>query len=85
MEPFIAVYRKEHPLEVVPCAKTMYKYIHLELLKVRNIDLPMKTRIRPRKNHSHSRGQNKTKLGRSIETRCESVLSKEEFGHWELD
>lgn len=56
VDTFTHKYRREHPLESVPCPKTMYKYINLGILRVKNID-----------------------------QRCPAILSREEFGHWELD
>ncbi|KAA9233757.1 IS30 family transposase [Aerococcus mictus] len=85
VDTFIHDYRRKHPLEIVPCTKTMYKYINLGLLKVKNIDPPMRTRLRPRKQPSEPRGTNKKLFGKSIDQRCPAVLSREEFGHWELD
>ena len=63
----------------------MYKYIKLGILRVKNIDLPMKTRIRPRKQSSEPRGMDKKLFGKSIDQRCPAILSREEFGHWEFD
>ena len=85
VDTFTHKYRREHHLESVPCPKTMYKYIKLGILRVKNIDLPMKTRIRPRKQSSEPRGMNKKLFGKSIDQRCPAILSREEFGHWELD
>lgn len=85
VDTFTHKYRREHPLESVPCPKTMYKYINLGILRVKNIDLPMKTRIRPRKQSSEPRGMDKKLFGKSIDQRCPAILSREEFGHWELD
>ncbi|MDK8233866.1 IS30 family transposase [Aerococcus christensenii] len=85
VDTFTHKYRREHPLESVPCPKTMYKYIKLGILRVKNIDLPMKTRIRPRKQSSEPRGMNKKLFGKSIDQRCPAILFREEFGHWELD
>lgn len=85
VDTFTHKYRREHPLESVPCPKTMYKYIKLGILRVKNIDLPMKTRIRPRKQSSELRGMDKKLFGKSIDQRCPAILSREEFGHWELD
>lgn len=46
----------------------------------------MKLRLRPRKKHTQSPvGRNIKQLGTSIEKPDESVLTREEFGHWELD
>lgn len=85
VDTFTHKYRREHPLESVPCPKTMYKYIKLGILRVKNIDLPMKTRIRPRKQSSEPRGMDKKLFGKSIDQRCPAILSREELGYWELD
>lgn len=80
------MYREKHPAEHVPCTKTVYTLIDQGVLSVRNIDLPLKTRMRPRKNKpSEPKGTNSKHLGRSIEDRDASVLSREEVGHWEVD
>ncbi|WP_391116828.1 IS30 family transposase [Psychrobacillus sp. L3] len=64
------------------CTKTLYNYIDMGLLGVRNIDLPMKTRLNTKKKRSR---KNKRVLGRSIEERPAAVDQREEFGHWEID
>ena len=64
------------------CTKTIYNYIDLGLMKVKNTDLPLKLK-------RHTKGirvrTNKRKLGDSIENRPSHVESREEFGHWEID
>ena len=86
VDTFVHTYRKNHPDEHIPCTKTVYTLIDKGVLSIRNIDLPMKTSIRPRKKHrSDPKGTNAKHLGRSIEERCPSVLSREEPGHWEVD
>lgn len=86
VDTFVHTYRKQHPDEHVPCTKTVYTLIDNGVLSIKNIDLPMKTRIRPRKKHrSDPKGTNAKHLGRSIEERDPSVLSREEPGHWEID
>ena len=86
VDTFVHAYRKLHPEERVPCTKTVYVLINAAVLPIRNIDLPMKTRMRPRKkNVSEPKGHNAKHLGRSIEERAPEVLSREEFGHWEVD
>lgn len=64
------------------CTKTLYNYVDLGLLRIKNIDLPQKlsrnTKIQKDK-------ENKRVLGRSIEERPEVVNTREEFGHWETD
>lgn len=64
------------------CTKTLYNYIDLGLLEIRNVDLPMKLRRNTKPQRVRS---NKRKLGTSIEERPEHILTREEFGHWEID
>lgn len=64
------------------CTKTLYNYVDLGLLHVKNIDLPQKLR---RNTKIHKDKQNKRVLGRSIEERPDAVDTGEEFGHWETD
>lgn len=86
VDTFVHSYRKSHPDERVPCTKTVYALINAAVLPIRNIDLPMKTRMRPRKkNVSEPKGHNAKHLGRSIEERDPEILSREDFGHWEVD
>lgn len=86
VDTFVHSYRKSHPDERVPCTKTVYALINAAVLPIRNIDLPMKTRMRPRKkNVSEPKGHNAKHLGRSIEECDPEILSREDFGHWEVD
>ena len=86
VDTFVHTYRAAYPEERVPCTKTVYTLINQGILDVRNIDLPMKTRMRPRKKQvSEPKGSNKKVLGRSIEERDASILLRTEFGHWEVD
>ena len=66
----------------IVCTKTLYNYIELGLLEVKNVDLPMKCK---RNTKSKRIRANKRKLGASIEDRPEHILTREEFGHWEID
>lgn len=66
----------------VVCTKTLYNYIDMGLIKIKNTDLPIKLRLNKRKNIVRI---NKRKLGRSIEERDKSIETREEFGHWEID
>ena len=64
------------------CTKTLYNYVDLGLLPIKNIDLPEK----PRRNTKAKRiKENKRKLGKSIEERPEYIQNRQEFGHWEID
>ena len=62
--------------------KTLYNYIDKRILKVRNIDLPLKAK---RKSHADKRKQNKRLFGTSIEERSDEVNNRTVFGHWEID
>lgn len=64
------------------CTKTLYSYIDQSLLAVRNIDLNLKLRLKPKKIRSR---QNKRIMGQSIEQRPEEVQQRQTFGHWEID
>jgi len=68
--------------EQMVCTKTLYSYIDLGLLSIKNIDLPEKLRRSPKK---VTVKKNKRVLGRSIEERPADVNNREEFGHWECD
>ena len=62
--------------------KTLYNYIDKRILKVRNIDLPLKVK---RKSHAEKCKQNKQLFGTSIEERSDEVNNRTVFGHWEID
>ena len=66
----------------IVCTKTLYNYIDLGLLAIKNADLPMKLRRNTKplivKDH-------KKKLGKSISERPSNINTREEFGHWEID
>ena len=64
------------------CTKTLYNYIDLGLLEIRNVNLPMKVRrnTKPQRNRT-----NRRILGTCIEERPASIDSREEFGYWEID
>ena len=64
------------------CTKTLYTYIDHCLLKVRNIDLFLKTRRKPKKAAYRI---HKRLYGKSISERPEYVEKRQEFGHWEID
>lgn len=64
------------------CTKTLYNYIDLGLLAIKNTDLPLKLR----RNTKPSRvKKHKKNLGKSIEERSDHINNREEFGHWEID
>ena len=57
-------------------------YVDNGLIGIKNIDLPEKLKRNTKKEKVR---KNKRILGDSIESRPESVESREEFGHWEVD
>ena len=61
--------------------KTFYNWIDDGLVKVKNIDLLLKVRRKPKS----PRKERKKKLGKSIDERPPEVETREEFGHWEGD
>lgn len=62
--------------------KTVYNYIDRGLMKVKNIDLLLKCRRKPKKER---RIAHKRLFGTSIEQRPDSVNLRQEFGHYEGD
>lgn len=74
--------KKKKKFQTMVCTKTLYNYIDVGLLKVKNIDLPLRVKIadKPRKCR-----KNRRIMGESIENRPEKVNERNEFGHWEID
>ncbi|WP_027416716.1 IS30 family transposase [Aneurinibacillus terranovensis] len=64
------------------CTKTLYHYIDLGLLPVKNIDLPLKVTRNTKQKRIR---QHKKVLGTSIEQRPPHIDERKEFGHWEID
>lgn len=77
-----ALKNKKFKKSKVVCAKTLYRYIDQKLLKVRNIHLCNKVKLKTKtpKNRNHKRI-----FGKSIDLRDPSILNRLEFGHWEID
>jgi len=74
---------KRHELfDYIPSTKTLYNWIDEGKLKVINLDLPLKL---SRSTKQRKARKHKKVLGTSIEERPESVETREEFGHWEID
>ncbi len=68
--------------KVTVCAKTLYNYIDMGFLNVKNIDLPLRVK---RKTKTEKSRKNRRTLGNSIENRSESINSRGEFGYREID
>ena len=64
------------------CTRTLYRYVDLGLMQIKNHDLPEKL---SRNTKHYKMRENKKNLGKSIEERPESIDLREEFGHWEID
>lgn len=64
------------------CTRTIYRYIDLGLMKVRNMDLPLKLRRNTKPARIRA---NKKILGDSIDIRPKHIDQRQEFGHWEID
>ena len=71
-----------HNYKTMVCFKTVYNYIDRGQLAVKNIDLLLKVRLKPKKKRIR---EQKRILGRSIEQRPAAVNDRQEFGHWEGD
>lgn len=66
---------------VVPSTKTSYNWVDAGFLKIRNIDLLLKVRLKVKKRAR----VRKRILGRSIDERPDHVNCRQEFAHWEGD
>ena len=64
------------------CTKTLYNYIDLGLLAVKNADLPQKLRRNTKPTFVK---EHKKSFGTSIKEHPDVINSREEFGHWEID
>lgn len=68
------------------CTKTVYNYIDKNVfLNITNKDLPVKRDGKKRKYRRINNVALNNLKGRSIEERLESIESREERGHWEMD
>lgn len=68
--------------ENMVCTKTIYNYIDKGLLKVKNIDLPLRVKLKTKQRKNR---KNRRILGESIENRPNNINDRSEFGHWEID
>lgn len=66
----------------IVCTKTLYNYVALGLLPIKNIDLPEKL---SRNTKTAKDRENRRNMGTSIEERPGIVEFRTEFGHWEID
>lgn len=68
----------------LPCTKTVYNYVHNEVLTITIRDLPMKGKQRRAASKKYRHAHRNIK-GKSIELRPKEVKKREVFGHWEGD
>ena len=82
----LALIKKEHiPFKERICVQTLYNYIDSNVFtRITNQSLPIKGN-RKRKHKKVVVRVNKRLAGTSIEKRPEYILSRDEFGHWEMD
>ena len=74
--------REEGIFSKTLCTKTIYNYIDLGIIRIKNFHLPLKLR---RKSKGSVIRKNKKILGDSISIRPYHINNREEFGHWEID
>lgn len=75
---------QEKQFQTKICVKTLYNYIDKGVfLTITNKSLPVKGRRTKRKNKI--RIQRRANAGTSIEKRDKDILTRKEFGHWEMD
>ena len=74
--------RTNHCFDEMVCTKTLYNYIDQCLLKVRNIDLPLWVKLQRKRQRNR---KNRRLFGLSIDQRPQTIQTREEFGHWEMD
>ena len=85
VETLVEEWRRLYPEIRVPSFKTIYRFIHLGILKLKLYKLPRMSRLRPRRKKNNVSKKNRKVLGRSIEQRPESINSRSEAGHFEID
>ena len=81
-DPLCGRARLEGNFDEIVSAKTLYNYIDQGLLRVKNIDLPLRVR---RKRKTYRLRKHRRCYGKSINERPVDVESRETFGHWEID
>lgn len=68
------------------CTKTIYNWIHKDLLELKKTDLPEVLKRKKRKCKTQNKSKNKeNKSGRSIEELPAEVTERNTFGNWEID
>ena len=74
--------KRQRMFEIIPSYKTIYNYIEKGILKIKNIDLPLKVK----RKKSNKIGRKNSKIyGTSISQRPQYIEQRQEFGHFEGD
>lgn len=70
-------------LEDTVCVKTLYNYVSNGIMRIKNIDLSLKTKRKITKRNKVRK--HKRLKGMSIEQRQKEIDTRSSFGHWEID
>lgn len=77
---------KKYSKEKSVCTKTIYNWIHKDLLNLTKTDMPEILKRKRRKGKLRNNQKTaKKKLGRSIEELPKEVAERNTFGNWEID
>ncbi|MBQ8166512.1 MAG: IS30 family transposase, partial [Lachnospiraceae bacterium] len=75
---------RESEFSITLCKNTIYSYIDKGIfLQLTNKDLPVKKN--KKRKYNKIKRLHKPPVGTSIEKRPEEILTRDEFGHWEMD
>jgi IS30 family transposase len=85
IDSFVHRFMRQHPEKRCPSTPTVYRYVDLGLLPIRNVDLPMKLRRREKSKRKHHDRMNKKILGTSIDERPDVINNRSRVGDWEGD
>lgn len=85
VDSFVHRFQRNHPGDPCPSTPTVYRYIDLGLLPLRNADLPMKLRRRVKNTKNPHQRKNQKVLGTSIDERPDIVNERTTIGDWEGD
>lgn len=85
VDTFVHRYARSHPKQRLPSVPTIYRYIDKQKLRTRNLDLPLKPRLRIRNGKRKHTAKNKKILGEFIEDRPEEAADRLEPTNWEMD
>lgn len=85
VDSFVHRFQREHPDKPCPSTPTVYRYIDMGRLPLRNADLPLKLRRRVKSWRKAHHRMNKKVLGTSIDERPAVIQERTTIGDWEGD